>query len=668
MIIPLGHEQTSVRRLPWVSIAILALNLVVFLTVGLNVDSAGRDAGRHFREAVEYWLERPYLTPPAALVEQLSPQERRQIAELHEAMRSSFGRSDSQEVAAEQRQLESLAEKFLRTLTDHPIRRWGLVPARFSVVALFTSMFMHAGWLHLIGNMFLLYLTAPFIEDAWGRPLFAAVYLGSGVVAALAHVMVFPSSTAPMVGASGAVAGLMGVFLIRFATVRVKFFYWFFFVFFGTFTAPAWIMLVLWLAKELMYASVDVEMGVAYWAHVGGFACGAAAAVAMKRWQVEERLIHPAIEKELSLTQHPGLDEGMDLLIRGEVEAGREALQRALAEDPRNPDVHLALWQSYLQGGTPAAGMEHVERVIEHQVRAGEGELAFQFWTEAVSAGGTGGAPAIRWRLAAMVQDANPDGARQILEHLSRDRAAGELAAKALARLGALGWPVAEDGPQDEPPAPEAAATATETADQPGPWLEAAVSEPHLFHQAGALAHPLPEPAAAGLEGEATALIAEARARERAAAIAAVRGMWEIEECIPRALEEGSMFLVGGVGGMELLPFSVITAVGVGGITGEHRYLLLDLVVSAEVGDPERVIRLCSRTFNPCVLLERSDLAPIAAFRVFLEHILSGSQAFLAPPDFEPQRGPFPVFPDEGSYRKAVWPQLAAGLPDPAAA
>jgi hypothetical protein len=127
------------------------------------------------------------------------------------------------------------------------------------------------------------------------------------------------------------------------------------------------------------------------------------------------------------------------------------------------------------------------------------------------------------------------------------------------------------------------------------------------------------------------------------------------------------VFLVGGVGGMELLPFPAITAVGVGGVTGEHRYLLLDLVVSAEVGDPERVIRLCSRTFNPCALLERTDLAPIAAFRVFLQRILAGSQAFLAPPDFEPQRGPFPVFPDDESYRRAVWPLLASGLPDPAA-
>ena len=133
-----------------------------------------------------------------------------------------------------------------------------------------------AGFFHFLGNMFILYLAGPFIEDRWGRPLFAGFYILAGIFAALFFVVQYPGLEESMVGASGAISGVMGAFLIRFWFVKIKFFYFFFF-FMGTFNAPAWFMLPLWLARELIFAQAgDViapegGTGVAHWAHVAGF-------------------------------------------------------------------------------------------------------------------------------------------------------------------------------------------------------------------------------------------------------------------------------------------------------------------------------------------------------------------------------------------------------------
>ena len=142
---------------------------------------------------------------------------------------------------------------------------------------LFTSMFMHGGWMHLLGNMWFLWLFGNNIEDSTTRPKFLAFYLLCGVAAALAQVMADPQSLVPMVGASGAISGVMGAYLVLFPRVRV-----FTIVplgFFATTVAlPAWAMLIYWTVLQMVSqaASTLTEQsgGVAYWAHLGGFAAG----------------------------------------------------------------------------------------------------------------------------------------------------------------------------------------------------------------------------------------------------------------------------------------------------------------------------------------------------------------------------------------------------------
>jgi membrane associated rhomboid family serine protease len=141
---------------------------------------------------------------------------------------------------------------------------------------LLTSMFLHGSWMHLLGNMWFLWLFGNNVEDSMGRLRFVVFYLVSGLAAALGQVVTNPSSAVPMVGASGAISGVMGGYLVLYPRVRV--FTLITLGFFLTSVAlPAWVMLGYWFLIQFVsgLAALSSEVGgVAFWAHVGGFVAG----------------------------------------------------------------------------------------------------------------------------------------------------------------------------------------------------------------------------------------------------------------------------------------------------------------------------------------------------------------------------------------------------------
>ncbi|MEJ6403498.1 rhomboid family intramembrane serine protease [Yoonia sp. 2307UL14-13] len=161
---------------------------------------------------------------------------------------------------------------------------YAMIPARVSAgenyPSLITSIFLHAGFMHLAGNMLFLWIFGDNLEDKMGHLPFLAFYLFCGIGASLAQFATEPLSVVPMVGASGAIAGVMGGYLLLFPKARVDIFI-FFVVFFRIFPIPAWIMLGLWFGLQL-FNGVNSSMiggGVAYWAHAGGFVIGFIVAV-----------------------------------------------------------------------------------------------------------------------------------------------------------------------------------------------------------------------------------------------------------------------------------------------------------------------------------------------------------------------------------------------------
>jgi membrane associated rhomboid family serine protease len=150
-----------------------------------------------------------------------------------------------------------------------------LVDAGREPLHLVTAMFLHGGWMHLLGNMWFLWLFGNNVEDSMGRGRFILFYLLSGLAASLAHVWNDPKSIMPMVGASGAISGVMGAYIVLYPRVKVYCFVVLIF-FVTTIGVPAWLMLGYWMLLQVMggVEGPAAGGGVAFWAHIGGFAAG----------------------------------------------------------------------------------------------------------------------------------------------------------------------------------------------------------------------------------------------------------------------------------------------------------------------------------------------------------------------------------------------------------
>ena len=159
----------------------------------------------------------------------------------------------------------------------------------YNLMTMVTSMFLHAGWLHLISNMLYLWIFGNNIEDIMGHARFVLFYLLSGLAGATAQILVNPSSAVPMVGASGAIAGILGAYLVMFPAARVHTLI-FLVVYIRVMEIPALIVLGVWLLIQLINASQMGPGGVAWFAHLGGFLAGLVLIVPFRRRRIRQSL------------------------------------------------------------------------------------------------------------------------------------------------------------------------------------------------------------------------------------------------------------------------------------------------------------------------------------------------------------------------------------------
>jgi len=193
-----------------------------------------------------------------------------------------------------QLQSPEAAQAFVYALGSVPARITeafaGRYPLSDSLPGMATSMFLHGGWMHLIGNMWFLWIFGDNIEDELGHRPFLLFYLGTGLLASFAHYALNPWSPVPAIGASGAVSGVMGAYLVRFPRARVTTLVPIVIVL-ATIELPAAVMLAYWFVIQFFSgaASIGAEGGgVAWWAHIGGFAAGVVwMRIALRRPKVE---------------------------------------------------------------------------------------------------------------------------------------------------------------------------------------------------------------------------------------------------------------------------------------------------------------------------------------------------------------------------------------------
>ncbi len=350
----------------------------------------------------------PKATPPLdKLIEQDKKSSRESqltieaMQVLHQDAVDARGGVDDETKAQQQAELDNMVADMVRAKTASPLARYAYTPGENTVFGLITSQFLHGGWLHLIGNMLFLWLSGCNVEDRWGRVLFPIFYLSAGVVAALVHKAGNPHSMAPLIGASGAIAGVMGAFLIKFAKTRIKFL-----LFIGfrprTFTAPAYLMLPLWLLEQLFYGLMTAggDSGVAFWAHVGGFIYGMAFALVLPMTGMEQK-VDQRIEGQVSLQQAPEILEASELIEQGKAAEAIEVLEKFAASAPTNVEAQLELLRAAKATQDTDRERRAYLRLIGLYMRENAPDTALQLYQEMQQLGiDSDVAPAMRLRLA----------------------------------------------------------------------------------------------------------------------------------------------------------------------------------------------------------------------------------------------------------------------------
>jgi len=257
------HDLNPVRRTPVVTYALLAINIVVFLFSPVAATITGNDG------PAAQCAQVAYLDHYAAKPAELTSNQPEDVVATGQAGTDDRGRAGC--------------------VADEP----GYVMP--PVLSVLTAMFLHGGWAHLLGNMLFLYVFGNNVEDRLGRLRFLAFYLGCGYAATYGFALADASSTTPLVGASGAIAGVLGAYLVLYPRARVWSLLTFFF--FLPVRLPAWLVLGSWFVLQYVYfrgAGIsDDGGGVAYLAHVIGFVLGALLVLPLRGSGADRRIAEP---------------------------------------------------------------------------------------------------------------------------------------------------------------------------------------------------------------------------------------------------------------------------------------------------------------------------------------------------------------------------------------
>jgi membrane associated rhomboid family serine protease len=432
MLIPLRHENMEGRRWPVISIALVLLNLGIFLATRAQIDTENPLRTEVRNHILLLAATHPELSEPPnveALVTKFKADypgtwnearsETRDLADPWDARMRLM-----EDLAALQQEMDSLSEQWAAMEQSSLVAQYAFIPAHPSALSYLTANFLHRGWLHLIGNMWFLWLAGAILEDTWGRIIYPVFYLAAGVVALQFHAWSNPGSTIPTLGASGAVAALMGAFLIRFPKTKIQLA-----LVLGLrslsnlalgkgirFEAASYWLLPMWLLMEILSGTIFGQYsGVAHWAHVGGFIFGAVVALGL-RYSGLEHKANTAIEAKVTWTADPGLVKATELMEHGKLDEALSSLRAYVAAKPDSLDGYTLLSQIYWRKNDIPAHLEAIIKLCQLHLKAQDPEAAWQDFQEYSNAGGDR-FPAATWLELGRLAESQENFGRAVSEY-----------------------------------------------------------------------------------------------------------------------------------------------------------------------------------------------------------------------------------------------------------
>jgi len=364
MLIPIGHTG-AIRRFPAVTIGIIVINTLAFMMTYKVIERTQARVMVNDKELLQYEVQllKKYDRETYNKIEDDIKKldivsARKELRNFREQIKNGLVLNED---SREYERWKKLYAEYQSALDDAFLQKYGFVPRKFNLLGLFTSMYLHGGWIHLIGNMVFLWVVGGAIEDSWGIPFYLVFYHLGGIAATLTHYITDTDSIIPGLGASGAIFAVMGAFLVRHHKTKIKIVYWLI-AFVGKFKIAAWIILPIWFVEQLIIGVTDkIGTGVAVWAHIGGFVFGFGFAVVVKFFNIEEKFLTPPqkemqkgkVWKEEEIQEKETLDKnieiGKELMAKGNYEDAIIAINSALHLNPNNLEALKVLYFAYLK-------------------------------------------------------------------------------------------------------------------------------------------------------------------------------------------------------------------------------------------------------------------------------------------------------------------------------
>ncbi len=371
--IPIGNEKSTVRRLPWITFSIMAINVIIYFVTLPTVAGQQNEMmklGTRMEQFVQQHRElladesvRTKLTEIGLITKGNSDAIAEQLSESPEIQAQYNEWLRSIEAQTLRDELDQKLTAYTDAAKDSLWYKYGLAPnGKWKIHQLITSAFVHSGSIHLFGNLIFFFAVAFSLEDLWGRGVFLGFYLlaaAASVIPSIIHPAAVPS-----IGASGAISATMGAFLFRLPTIKIKLCcvpvltpVWWLRLLCGRkkliVMVPGYVYLASYFIAQVVYWYFDKKAGsvanVGYSIHIAGFVFGAGFALMMKLTKYEEEHINPKIEAMVSFSAAPAVTQGLEALDRGDAVMAERKIRSHLARQPNDTNALMAAIQVYRQ-------------------------------------------------------------------------------------------------------------------------------------------------------------------------------------------------------------------------------------------------------------------------------------------------------------------------------
>jgi len=403
MLIPLRHENMKGRRWPVITFTLIGLNILFFLLTHGPISDEQPHRAEVRLHLILLAASHPELQPSndaATFVERVKKSVGENWEQLASSKRAASDAWEAQirstpDPAELQQEMDKLSQEFQDLEQSSILDRYAFIPARPHALSYLTANFLHSGWMHLIGNMWFLWLAGFILEDTWGRLIYSVFYLVAGAAALQFYAWCAHGSFTPLVGASGAVAALMGAFLVRFPKLKIEMLTWVLF-YRVRFKAPAYWLLPLWLAAEFFYGTaLGSSSPVAHWAHVGGFVFGMVGAFVIRQSGLEQKASE-AIEFKIGWTSDPDIIRATEAIEQDQLDDAAAILRRHLADKPASLDALTLQQQVHWRRNDRPSYLQATIALCQFQLKTEDFEGAWRSFEEYTNGGGDK-LPAATW-------------------------------------------------------------------------------------------------------------------------------------------------------------------------------------------------------------------------------------------------------------------------------